>query len=79
MVQFENNASSPEIIFTIIISLKALFKARPLRLDFIDADALTPNNFLHGRPNPQLHLDFDWLQKKPRFNAQEILNHFWNR
>jgi hypothetical protein len=66
-----------------LISVEALLKARPLRVDFTDVDALTPNHFLHGHRNPQLHLDFDsqplGLKKGRGIIAQEILKHFWNR
>ncbi len=51
--------------------------------DPTEVDALTPNHFLHGRPNIQLHSDFDaqpqLLSKRRWMDAQEIVNHVWNR
>ena len=63
-----------------------LLNARPLTpisSDPADADALTPNHFLHGRPHLQLHSNFEsqpqGLSNRRWMDAQEILNHFWKR
>jgi hypothetical protein len=65
---------------------QALLNALPLTpvsSDPTEVDALTPNHFLHGRPNIQLYSDFDaqpqLLSKRRWMDAQEIVNHFWNR
>ena len=54
----------------------------PVSSDPSDADALTPNHFLYGSPNFQVHSNLD---SKPQsvsklcwMDPQEILNHFWN-
>lgn len=64
--------------------VEALLNAHPLTPVSSDptVDALIPNHFLHGRPNIQLH-DFDAqpqaLSKRRWMDAQEIVNHVWNR
>jgi hypothetical protein len=77
---------TPEILSTVMTGVESLLNARPLTpisSDPANADALTPNHFLHGRPHLQLHSNFDSQPQglsNPRWmDAQEILNHFWNR
>ena len=51
---------TPEVLHTVMTGVEALFNARPLTpvsSDPTEGDALTPNHFLHGRPNLQLHAD----------------------
>lgn len=53
---------TPEILSTVMTGVESLLNARPLTLissDPSEADALTPNHFLHGSPNLQLHSNFD--------------------
>jgi hypothetical protein len=75
-----------EVLSTVMTGVEALLNARPLTpvsSDPTEVDALTPNHFLHGRPNIQLHSDFDaqpqLLSKRRWMDAQEIVNHVWNR
>jgi hypothetical protein len=74
-----------EVLSTVMTGVEALLNARPLTpvsSDPTEVDALTPNHFLHGRPNIQLHSDFDaqpqLLSKRRWMDAQEIVNHVWN-
>jgi hypothetical protein len=85
-IVLKNWVVTQEVLSTVMIGIEALMNARPLTpvsSDPTAVDALTPNHFLQGRPNIQLHADFDaqpqLLSNRRWMNAQEIVNHVWNR
>ena len=82
----QNQTLTDEVLLTVMAEVESLLNSRPLThisTHLADQEALTPNHFLLGRPNPNLppdvFVDKDTSSRKRWRQAQVITDHIWKR